>query len=147
MGICDRPISPRSPWQNGYVERLIGTVRRECLDRVLVGSNAHLKRILTTYAAYYNQVRAPSIVAYWAACITSICPDMILGMDNDPEPLSRRDLCSDCIIVTLGYDFQGGQACIINMPGYDFWNGQPFMNMDVIVDDHMALLRFAQPEL
>jgi len=35
MGIRDRPISPRSPWQNPYVERLIGTVRRECLDLVL----------------------------------------------------------------------------------------------------------------
>jgi transposase InsO family protein len=36
MGIRDRPISPGSPWQNGYVERLIGTVRRECLDRMLI---------------------------------------------------------------------------------------------------------------
>ena len=57
MGICDRPISPSSPWQNGYVERLIGSVRRECLDHVLVFGEAHLKRILATYAAYYNRVR------------------------------------------------------------------------------------------
>src|SRR5262249_2124560 len=42
MGIRDRPISPRSPWQNPYVERLIGTVRRECLDRVLIFGEAHL---------------------------------------------------------------------------------------------------------
>ena len=57
MGIRDRPISPGSPWQNGYVERLIGTVRRECLDRVLVCGEAHLRRILSAYAVYYNHVR------------------------------------------------------------------------------------------
>ena len=57
MGIRDRPISPRSPWQNPYVERLIGTVRRECLDRVLIFSEAHLRQTLHSYAAYYNEVR------------------------------------------------------------------------------------------
>jgi len=56
MSIRDRPISAGSPWQNPYVERLIGTVRRECLDRVLVFSEAHLRRILSSYAAYYNEV-------------------------------------------------------------------------------------------
>jgi transposase InsO family protein len=53
MGIRDRPISPRSPWQNGYAERLIGTVRRECLDRMLIFGEAHLRRILSLYAIYY----------------------------------------------------------------------------------------------
>lgn len=57
MGIRDRPISPSSPWQNGYVERLIGSVRRECLDHVLVFGEAHLRRILASYATYYNRVR------------------------------------------------------------------------------------------
>jgi transposase InsO family protein len=57
MGIRDRPISPRSPWQNPYVERLIGAVRRECVDRVLVTGEAHLRQILAAYAAYYNEVR------------------------------------------------------------------------------------------
>src|SRR5437868_8458265 len=57
MGIRDRPISPRSPWQNPYVERLIGTVRSECLDRVLIFSEAHLRQTLHSYAAYYNEVR------------------------------------------------------------------------------------------
>ena len=47
----------RSPWQNPYVERLIGTVRRECLDRVLIFGEAHLRQILSSYAAYYNKVR------------------------------------------------------------------------------------------
>ena len=50
-------ISPGSPWQNGYVERLIGTLRRECLDHVLIFGEAHLRKILTLYAFYYNQSR------------------------------------------------------------------------------------------
>jgi transposase InsO family protein len=57
MGIRDRPISPGSPWQNGYAERLIGSVRRECLDRVLIFGEAHLRQILTMYASYYNETR------------------------------------------------------------------------------------------
>jgi transposase InsO family protein len=57
MGIRDRPILPRSPWQNAYVERLIGTVRRECLDRMLIFGESHLRRVLASYAAYYNQAR------------------------------------------------------------------------------------------
>ena len=57
MGIRDRPISPQSPWQNGHAERLIGTLRRECLDQVVIFGEAHLRRILSTYATYYNQAR------------------------------------------------------------------------------------------
>jgi transposase InsO family protein len=57
MGIRDRPISPRSPWQNGHMERPIGTLRRECLDRMLMFGEPHLRRVLASYAAYYNQVR------------------------------------------------------------------------------------------
>jgi transposase InsO family protein len=54
MGIRDRPISPGSPWQNGIAERLIGTLRRECLDQLVVFGEAHLRRVLSAYAAYYN---------------------------------------------------------------------------------------------
>ena len=57
MGIRDRPISPRSPRQNAYVERLIGTLRRECLDHVLIYGERHLRRILTLYSLYYNETR------------------------------------------------------------------------------------------
>jgi transposase InsO family protein len=46
MGIRDRPTAPRSPWQNGHIERLIGSIRRECPDHVVVLGNAHLRRIL-----------------------------------------------------------------------------------------------------
>ena len=45
----------RSPWQNSFAERLIGSIRRECLDHVIVLGEAHLRRILKNYAAYYNR--------------------------------------------------------------------------------------------
>jgi transposase InsO family protein len=57
MGIRDRPTSPRSPWQNPYAERLIGTLRRECLDHVLIFDERHLRWILALYSSYYNQTR------------------------------------------------------------------------------------------
>jgi transposase InsO family protein len=57
MGIRDKPIAAGSPWQNGYAERLIGTIRRECLDHMIVFGEAHLRRILAEFAAYYNESR------------------------------------------------------------------------------------------
>jgi transposase InsO family protein len=57
MGIRDKPIAPASPWQNGFAERLIGSIRRECLDHVIVLGEAHLRRILKSYARCYNGVR------------------------------------------------------------------------------------------
>jgi len=57
MGIRDRPTAPRSPWQNGHVERLIGSIRRESLDHLVVFGEAHLRDVLKAYASYYNRVR------------------------------------------------------------------------------------------
>ena len=57
MGIRDKPTAPASPWQNGFAERLIGSIRRECVDHIVVLSEAHLRRILQTYARYYNDIR------------------------------------------------------------------------------------------
>ena len=57
MGIRDHPITPRSPWQNGYAERFIGSIRRECLDHMIVLGEAHLQRTVDSYANYYNSVR------------------------------------------------------------------------------------------
>ena len=57
MGIRDHPTAARSPWQNAYAERLIGSIRRECLDRIVVTGEAHLRRILKSYADYYNRAR------------------------------------------------------------------------------------------
>ena len=57
MGIRDKPTAPASPWQNGYVERLIGSIRREYVDHVIILGEAHLRRILRSYARYYNAIR------------------------------------------------------------------------------------------
>ena len=57
LGIREVKAAPRSPWQNPYVERLIGTLRRECLDHVVVLNETHLRRLLRDYLAYYHRVR------------------------------------------------------------------------------------------
>lgn len=57
MGIRDRPTAPRSPWQNGYAERVIGSIRRECLDHLIVRNQTHLRQVLNAYATYYNEAR------------------------------------------------------------------------------------------
>jgi hypothetical protein len=57
MGIRDKPIALASPWQNGFAERLIGSIRRECVDHFVVLGEVHLRRILQTYARYYNSIR------------------------------------------------------------------------------------------
>ena len=57
MGIRDKPTASASPWQNGFAERLIGSIRRECVDHFIILGEAHLRRILRTYARYYNDMR------------------------------------------------------------------------------------------
>jgi transposase InsO family protein len=57
MGIRDKPTTPASPWQNGVVERLIGSIRRECVDHVIVLGEVHLRRTLKSHARYYNETR------------------------------------------------------------------------------------------
>ena len=71
MGIKEVKTAARSPWQNPYVERLIGTLRRDCLDHVIVLNDNHLRRILRDYLTYYHRCRTH------------------LSMDKDsPEPRS-----------------------------------------------------------
>jgi transposase InsO family protein len=72
MGIRDHPIEPRSPWQNPHAERLIDSIRREILDHVAVLGAAHLRRILSKYAAYYNQTRT-----HWS--LRKDCPIQATG--------------------------------------------------------------------
>ena len=57
MGIRDRPISAGCPWQNAYLERLIGSIRRECVDHLVIFNEGHLRGILAAYARYYNETR------------------------------------------------------------------------------------------
>jgi hypothetical protein len=84
MGIRDRPISPGSPWQNGCAEHLIGTLRCECLDQVLIFGEAHLRRILSAYAATASPIR----------------PDMIFGKDG--QLVHLFDHCPSLDVISTG---------------------------------------------
>jgi len=57
VGIEEIRISPHSPWQNPYVERLIGSIRRECLDHMIIFNEEHLRRVLRQYFRYYTESR------------------------------------------------------------------------------------------
>ncbi len=57
LGIKEVVTTPRSPWQNAYVERVIGSIRRECLDHLVVLTDRQLKRVLREYVDYCNRVR------------------------------------------------------------------------------------------
>jgi Integrase core domain len=57
MDIRDKPTAPASPWQNGFAERLIGSVRCECVDHIIVLDEMHLRRVLKSYTDYYNSLR------------------------------------------------------------------------------------------
>src|SRR5450759_3970992 len=87
MGIRDRPTSFRSPWQNGHVERLIGSIRRECTDHLIVLNEEHLRRILAKFSAYYNGWR----------------PRVSLGKDApDGRPIDRfGDIVAHAILGRL----------------------------------------------
>ena len=104
MGIRDRPTAPRSPWQNGYAERLIGSIRRECLDHVIVFGERHLRHVLRSYAQYHNgrsnasvagqgltdneirpDRREHSPAADPRRIAPPLCPDLICDMDTPPK--------------------------------------------------------------
>jgi hypothetical protein len=88
MGIRDKPIAPSSPWQNGVAERLIGSIRRECLDHVIVLDEGHLRRILKNYAAYYNGVRTHRSLHKDAPVSR---PGSAIRFDITPAPLAPAD--------------------------------------------------------
>jgi transposase InsO family protein len=77
MGIQQVLIAPRSPWQNPFVERLIGSIRRECLDHVVVFDTAHLRRLLSGYFSYYHRSRTHQ-------SLDMDCPD--------PRPVQQPEL-------------------------------------------------------
>jgi putative transposase len=74
MGIEEVLIAARSPWQNPYVERLIGSIRRECLDHVIVLDEAHLKRVLGSYFSYYHRARTHRSLDDNAPCPRAVEP-------------------------------------------------------------------------
>jgi hypothetical protein len=89
MGIRGRPITPHSPWQNGHVERLIGSIRRECLDHVVVLGERHLRPLLANYATYYNGVRT------YLALDKDICPYRLCHPNVMPMETAEPRDCYD----------------------------------------------------
>ena len=74
MGIAEVVSSPMSPWQSPYIERLIGSIRRECLEHVIVINRSHLHRILRTYLGYYHRSRTHLSLDKDAPDSRPICP-------------------------------------------------------------------------
>lgn len=69
MGIENVVAAPHAPWHNNYAEHLIGTIRRECLDHVIIFNENHLRQILTMYVHYYNKTRTHKALG-------KDCPDL-----------------------------------------------------------------------
>jgi hypothetical protein len=93
MGIRDRPTAPRSPWQNGHAERLIGSIRRECLDHVVVFGERHLRHLLRSYMQYYNDARTH------------------LSLSKDaPIPRAVQVILAGYTINMLGFNFRERQV-------------------------------------
>ena len=75
MSITEVITAPRSPWQNAYVERVIGSIRRECLDHIVIFNERHLRRVLSSYVDYYQRSRTH-------LSLDKDCPD--------PRPITPR---------------------------------------------------------
>jgi transposase InsO family protein len=99
MGIRDHPTASRSPWQNGHVERLIGSIRREALDHLVVFGEAHLRGVLKAYASYYNEA-GPTF--HWIKTLR------ILGGNRRSAALPRCQSSAGSIINTSGFRFSIG---------------------------------------
>src|SRR5262249_61090251 len=92
MGIHEVLIAPRAPWQNPFAERVIGSIRRECLDHVIVFSERHLRRLLRRYLAYYNATRPHQ-------ALHSDSPMHVKCSRQPPGESSRRRRSADFITV------------------------------------------------
>ena len=104
MGIKERPIAPRSPWRNPYVERLIGSIRREYLDHVIVRDEEHLRRILSRYFAYYHVNR----------------PHSRLEGDSPEKREVETRQPSSCLLILIGVPSRQNSRALLpsNLAGY-----------------------------
>src|SRR5262249_51491246 len=85
MRIGEVLTAPHSPWQNPFVERLIGSVRRECLEHVVLLGEQHLRRVLTAYFAYYHRTRPHLSLDKDAPHRRPIEPPEVGGITRTPE--------------------------------------------------------------
>jgi transposase InsO family protein len=95
MGIDDVRTAPHSPWQNAYVERFIGSIRRECLDHIMVLTAEGLRTILNSYVAYYTNWRTHLSLDKDSPQSRPVC----LSTMGASSPFRKS---ADCIIGTSG---------------------------------------------
>jgi len=98
MGIRDRPTTPRSPWQNGYCERLIGSITRECLDHILVFGEWHLSAAASSLCRLLKSYPNTPVIRKGSACFARYrATRSHIGSDNSGRiaPLIRQDLVCD----------------------------------------------------
>jgi putative transposase len=84
MGIKQVLIAARSPWQNPYVERVIGSIRRECLDHAIIFNEKHLRRILKEYIRYYHEFRTHLGLKKDCPKLRQIEPPELGTIDSEP---------------------------------------------------------------
>jgi transposase InsO family protein len=100
MGIHDQPTAPRSPWQNGHAERLIGSIRHECLDHVVMFGESHLRHLLRSYMHYYNSARTHLSLTKMRQSHEPI---------RSSDAFCRHQFLADCTINMFGFNFRSGQ--------------------------------------
>jgi transposase InsO family protein len=148
MGIRDRPTSPRSPWQNGYAERLIGSIRRECLDHVVVFSERHLRHLLLCYMKQWGphasipgercaglarrrSRRAHSLPPNLGRTASPICPDLIYDRHSGPLPPAIRVVTSEVDRSVSSFVFERFSSiipklvCIVANKSFDHYMSGP----------------------
>jgi transposase InsO family protein len=85
MGLEEVKIAPLSPWQNPYVERVIGSIRRECLTELIVLNEVHLRRVLRSYVGYYHTWRVHRSLAMDAPVSRPVHPPELGEVRKLPE--------------------------------------------------------------
>src|SRR5277367_4460446 len=93
MGITEVITAPRSPWQNAYVERVIGSIRRECLGHIVIFNERHLRRVLSSYRDYYHRSRTH-------LSLQKDCPD--------PRPVQSENQAKVIAIKVIAIEEVGG---------------------------------------
>jgi Integrase core domain len=92
MGVKEVVTAPRSPWQNPYVERIIGSIRRECLDHIIIFNERQLRRVLSSYFQYHHQTPISRL--------TRIVRNLAPYTQPSRETLSPSRRLVACIIAT-----------------------------------------------
>ena len=116
--IRDKPTAPVSPWQNGFAERLIGLIRRECVDHIIILGEVHLRRILQSYARYYNDIRthrsldkdAPLLVKFSESEASNHTPSLADFTTTTPELKFSVHTGSEFSAVGIAWQYRWGDG-------------------------------------